>query len=140
MKTCYIYARTATTTQKEEYKGISKAISQQVNACTTYAKENGYKVLNTFTEVAPGNKFKRQSLQLLLDECKKKSVDTVIILRVDRLSRNASDYFKILIQFNKLGIQLISVQDGQLNKGIGMFTGSILASVAQYELERSEAK
>ncbi len=136
MKTCYIYARTATATQLERSKGHSKAIARQIDECQNYAQEHGYNIIETFEDIDSGNNYKRKSLQQLLAHCKKHSIDAVITLSIDRLSRNFVDYQKIRSQLQEADVKLISVNEGNLSTPVGGFRGSIVVSLAQYESER----
>jgi DNA invertase Pin-like site-specific DNA recombinase len=140
MKTCYIYARTATISQYEHSKGRSKNLELQIKSCKQFAKENGYEVYKTFFEVASGTTFKRKELKKLLNYCKRVQVDALIISKIDRLSRNFSVYQEIREHLTKYSIALISVDDGDLTSPIGNLLGGIQVSVAQYELERSKAR
>lgn len=139
MKTCYIYARTATATQLELSKGHSKALARQIDQCRDYAQEHGYSIIGTFEDIGcSGNDYKRKSLQRLLVHCKKNSVDSVITLRVDRLSRKVADFARIRTMLDKNDIQLISVHEGDLPSSIGKVAGIIFASVAQLGSERNK--
>lgn len=141
MKTCYIYARTATTSQYEQSKRCSKALELQIKSCEQFARENGYEVYKTFSEVASGTTIERNELKKLLNYCKRARVDAVIIFSLDRLSRKFDDYQKIMLELNKKGIKLLSVNEGSLiETPIERLRGGMLAAIAQYELERSEAK
>lgn len=142
MKTCYIYVRTAAATHLELSKGYGKPIARQIDECKNYAKEHGYNTIETFEDIGySGNNYKRKSLQHLLAHCKKYSVDAVITLSTDRLSRSVRDFVKIRSKLNEKNIQLISVQEGKLSSSaIGELTGNIFASLAQWEFERSKSK
>lgn len=140
MKTCYIYARTATISQYEHSKGRSKNLELQIKSCKQFAKENEYEVYKTFFEVASGTTFERKELKKLLNYCKRVPVDALIISRIDRLSRNFSVYQEMREHLKNYGISLISVDDGDLTSPVGNLLGGIQVSVAQYELERSKAR
>lgn len=141
MKTCYIYTRTATISQYEQSKGRSKALELQIKSCKQFAKENGYEIYKTFSEVAPGTKFERKELRKLLNYCTRVKVDAVIIPSLDRLSRKFTDYQKIKLELTKKGIKLLSVKEGSLiETPVERLMGSMLASFAEYEQERSVQK
>lgn len=96
MKTCYIYTRTAAISSGDAAKKHrSSAMTKQIAACQNYAKKHNYKVLEILEDVDSGNNFNRKGLQKLLTSCKQKSVDAVVILKIDRLSRKVADYAKI---------------------------------------------
>lgn len=142
MKKCYIYARTATATQLERSKGQDEAIARQLDECRNYARKYGYNVIEAFTDAGcSGRNTKRKALQRLLKHSKKQTIDAVFILNVARLSRNAVDFAEINAKLRKKDIKLISIHEGDLSSTTGSrFTGNILASVAQYELERSKGR
>lgn len=139
MKTCYIYARTATITQQKLTNGHSEAINNQIRICQDYAKKHRYKVLGVFTDIGiSGNTLRRIDLQRLLASCKKHSPTVVIVPRIDRISRNVADFVKINKRFKEKDIKLISVAEGKLSTS--NLVANIIVSVAQWEQERSRLK
>lgn len=139
MKTCYIYVRTATVTQQELTSEHSEAINEQILICQDYAKKHNYKVLEVFTDIGiSGNTLKRTGLQRLLTYCKKQSPAMVIVLRIDRISRNVADFSKISKGFKEKDIKLISVAEGELSTD--SLIANVIVSVAQWEQERSRLK
>jgi len=140
MKTCYIYARTATIAQQEVINGHNNKINEQVRACQDYAKKHSYEILGVFTDIGSEDTLKRAGLQRLLIYCKKHPSTAVIILRVGRISRNLADYSKLHLQLKEKDIQLISVIEGDLSGSTGNLLGGILVAKAQFESERSKYK
>lgn len=126
MKTCYIYTRTATQSR----------IDSQIKECLEFARTNNFKVKKLFKDIrASANNLKRNNLLELLESCKSHPVDAVIILRLDRLTRNIEDFSLLKSQFRKLNVQLISVHEGELSTPVGSFTASLLIGIEQYYFE-----
>lgn len=137
MKTCYIYARTATDTISD--KGTS--LERQIAECQKYAEKYDIKVLEIFAETASGVDFKRKELQRLLRACENNPTDAVLIIDTDRLSRGVKDFAKIYQILRNQNIQLISTRIGNLSESSsGSLLGFIDAAIAQFELERSREK
>lgn len=129
MKTCYIYARTATITNK-------RVINNQVRECLEFATTNDFKVLKVFKDIgSSANNLKRKSFLNLLQSCKQNQVDAIIVLRLDRISRNCHQFSLLQTELKKLSVQLISVHEGELSSLTGTFTGSILTAINQYYSE-----
>ena len=78
----------------------------------------------------------RPALKKLLDDIAAKRVDTVIVYKVDRLTRSLADFAKIVEQFDKQGISFVSVtQQFNTTTSMGRLTLNVLLSFAQFERE-----
>jgi site-specific DNA recombinase len=72
----------------------------------------------------------------LLDDMAAKRVDTVVVYKVDRLTRSLADFAKIVEQFDKQGISFVSVtQQFNTTTSMGRLTLNVLLSFAQFERE-----
>jgi len=110
MKTCYIYTRTAVVNQSELKNNHIEAIELQKLQCLNYAKTHDYSVLKIFEDLTSGRyNTNRVGLQSLLKACKRHAVDTVLITRIDRLSRTPTNFKELFQYFKKNGIKLIPV-------------------------------
>ena len=56
-----------------------------------------------------GGTMERPSLKRLLAEIEAKKVDTVVVYKVDRLTRSLSDFAKIVDVFDAQGISFVSI-------------------------------
>src|SRR5580704_2591310 len=72
----------------------------------------------------------------LLDDIAAKRVDTVVVYKVDRLTRSLADFAKIVEQFDKQGISFVSVTQ-QFNTTTSMrrLALNVLLSFARFEWE-----
>jgi site-specific DNA recombinase len=78
----------------------------------------------------------RPGLKKLLDDIAAKRVDTVVVYKVDRLTRSLADFAKIVEQFDKQGISFVSVtQQFNTTTSMGRLTLNVLLSIAQFERE-----
>jgi hypothetical protein len=79
-----------------------------------------------------GWNMERPGLKKLLDDIATKRVDTVVVYKVDRLTRSLADFAKIVEQFDKQGISFVSVtQQFNTTTSMGRLTLNVLLSFAQ---------
>jgi DNA invertase Pin-like site-specific DNA recombinase len=78
----------------------------------------------------------RPALKKLLEDIARKSIDTVVVYKVDRLTRSLTDFAKIVEQFDKQGVSFVSVtQQFNTTTSMGRLTLNVLLSFAQFERE-----
>ncbi len=78
----------------------------------------------------------RPGLKRLLDDIAAKRVDTVVVYKVDRLTRSLADFAKMVEQFDKQGVSFVSVtQQFNTTTSMGRLTLNVLLSFAQFERE-----
>lgn len=133
MKNSYIYLRVSTDEQARE--GFS--IENQKRACVDFAQMRGYHVKQLFIEDGKSARTTdRPALQEMLSEIKSDitQINAVIIYKIDRFARNVSDFSRMFTDFKNKGINLISVNEGDLTGGTSLIP-NIFASVAQWESE-----
>lgn len=93
-QTAIIYARVSTEEQEENY-----SLSSQLQACTSYALQHGYDVIDSYSEVYTGTTLDRPELNKIGRQAGK--FDVLIVYNVNRLSREPSD----LLNFHKMLFQ-----------------------------------
>jgi len=131
----YIYVRVSTVEQAE-----GSSLEEQLRRCRAVAMYHGTKVTREYQD--PG-----VSGTIPLEERKNGSKlnaklekgDTVIVAKLDRMFRTASDALKTADDFKKRGVDLILADIGMdpvTHNGTGKLFFSILASVAEFERER----
>lgn len=105
-----IYARTAT--RKKTRHGNS--IRAQTDACRKYAKENGFVVVDVFTDAGfSGIKLDRPALNKMRRLIARDSIDAVIVLDPSRLTRSVTENITLEREFAKRGTRVECV----LNSG-----------------------
>ena len=78
----------------------------------------------------------RPGLKRLLDDIAAKRVDTVVVYKVDRLTRSLLDFAKLVEAFDKAGTSFVSItQSFNTTTSMGRLTLNMLLSFAQFERE-----
>ena len=134
MKKAGLYIRVSTLEQARE--GYS--IGAQTERLEAYAKAKGYAVHDTYTDAGEsGGKLDRPELQRLIRDIKNKRLDTVVVLKLDRLSRSQKDTLHLIQDvFKPNDVDFISVNESfDTSSSFGIAMIGILSVFA--ELERS---
>ncbi len=83
-----------------------------------------------------GANIERPALQKLLADIAAGKIDSVIVYKVDRLSRSLLDFARIMEVLDKQGVSFVSVtQQLNTNSPMGRLTLNVLLSFAQFERE-----
>src|SRR4029077_3218827 len=78
----------------------------------------------------------RPALQRLLADIRTRKVDTVVVYKVDRLTRSLTDFAKLVELFDGHGVSFVSVtQAFNTTTSMGRLTLNVLLSFAQFERE-----
>jgi DNA invertase Pin-like site-specific DNA recombinase len=78
----------------------------------------------------------RLALQRLLEDIEANKVDTIVVYKVDRLTRSLADFAKIVEALDARGVSFVSVtQQFNTTTSMGRLTLNILLSFAQFERE-----
>lgn len=137
-KKAVLYLRVSTDEQVDNF-----SLDTQEEICRREADRRGYEVVQVFREEGKSAKsiMGRPVLIQMLDHCKKhkKSIQAVIIYRIDRLSRQTIDFLSIKQKLSDIGIKLISTAEPTGDKPAERYIEMILAGAAQLDNEmRSE--
>jgi hypothetical protein len=78
----------------------------------------------------------RPGLKRLLVDIEARKVDTVVVYKVDRLTRSLADFAKMVEAFDARGVSFVSVtQQFNTTSSMGRLTLNVLLSFAQFERE-----
>src|ERR1035437_8027302 len=78
----------------------------------------------------------RPALQSLLEAVRSRRIDTIVVYKVDRLTRSLADFAKLVELFDEHGISFVSVtQAFNTTTSMGRLTLNVLLSFAQFERE-----
>jgi site-specific DNA recombinase len=136
--------RCAVYTRKSSEEGLEQSFNSldaQREACEAYIlsqRHEGWHAVSTRYDDGgfSGGNMERPGLKKLLDDIAAKRVDTVVVYKVDRLTRSLADFAKIVEQFDKWGISFVSVtQQFNTTTSMGRLTLNVLLSFAQFEME-----
>ncbi len=129
---CLIYCRVSTKEQVEE----GNSLITQEKTCKEYAEKNDYEVIDIYREAGESAKtVDRTELQKLLKFCseKRNGISTIIIYKIDRLSRNTDDYSQLRLLLKKYGVDIKSTSEQISNSPVGKFMENTLANIAQFD-------
>jgi site-specific DNA recombinase len=136
--------RCAIYTRKSSEEGLEQSFNSlhaQREACEAYIhsqRHEGWQVVReTYDDGGfSGGSMERPALKKLLEDIARKSIDTVVVYKVDRLTRSLADFAKIVEQFDKQGVSFVSVtQQFNTTSSMGRLTLNVLLSFAQFERE-----
>jgi len=138
------FIRCAVYTRKSSEEGLEQSFNSldaQREACEAYIlsqRHEGWKLVATHYDDGgfSGGNMQRPALVKLLEDIAAKRVDTVVVYKVDRLTRSLADFAKIVEQFDKQGVSFVSVtQQFNTTTSMGRLTLNVLLSFAQFERE-----
>jgi site-specific DNA recombinase len=123
------YVRTSTDRQ-----GLSlQAQEERIRAMATV---HGFTLTNMFIETESAASLDRPELARLLALVDARKVSTVIVAKLDRLTRSVRDLADLLERFEKRGVALMSVAEMLDTKSAaGRLVMNVMASVSQWERE-----
>jgi site-specific DNA recombinase len=136
--------RCAIYTRKSSEEGLEQSFNSlhaQREACEAYIlsqRHEGWQLLPAKYDDGgfSGGSMERPALVRLLEDIAAKRIDTVVVYKVDRLTRSLADFAKIVEQFDKQGISFVSVtQQFNTTTSMGRLTLNVLLSFAQFERE-----
>jgi site-specific DNA recombinase len=136
--------RCAIYTRKSSEEGLEQSfnsLNAQREACEAYIlsqRHEGWKVLSAKYDDGgfSGGNIERPALKRMLEDVAAKRIDTVVVYKVDRLTRSLADFAKIVEQFDGQGVSFVSVtQQFNTTTSMGRLTLNVLLSFAQFERE-----
>ena len=138
MKHCAIYTR------KSSEEGLEQefnSLHAQRESCEAYIKSQageGWRVHPTAYDDGgiSGGTMERPALKALLADIEAGLIDTIVVYKVDRLTRSLSDFARIIEVFDRRGVSFVAVtQQFNTTSSMGRLTLNILLSFAQFERE-----
>lgn len=125
-----IYARFSSHNQKEE------SIEQQVAECKLYAANNGYTVLDTYSDAAMSGKTEnRTQFQRMKNDAKKGKFAVIIAYKSNRIARNMINALNFENEMEKLGIRVCYAKEEFGNNAAGRFALRTMMNVNQFYIE-----
>ncbi|MEN9582296.1 MAG: hypothetical protein RL641_250 [Candidatus Parcubacteria bacterium] len=133
-KKAVIYCRVSTKEQVEE----GNSLVTQERLCREYAALYGFIVDQVFIELGESAKTaERTQLKKMLAYCsaKKNNIAAVIVYKIDRLSRNMTDYTQIRFNLRRYNVEIRSKSEQFEDNPSGRFMENMFANVAQFDNE-----
>ena len=139
---CAIYTR------KSTEHGLDmefNSLQNQEESCKAYIASqsfNGWQYYKTYSDAAiSGGTMDRPALKQMLDDMAHGLVNTVVVYKVDRLSRSILDFHNMMKYFEKYGANFVSItQSFDTSTSMGKLTLNMLLSFAQFEREVSSER
>src|SRR4051812_34784976 len=138
MRRCAVYTR------KSSEEGLEQdfnSLHAQREACEAFIRSQcgeGWRLIETAYDDGglSGGTLQRPALQHLLADIAQHRVDTVVVYKVDRLTRSLMDFAKLVELFDRYGVTFVAVtQQFNTTSSMGRLTLNILLSFAQFERE-----
>lgn len=139
---CAVYVR------KSTEHGLGQAfnsLDNQEQSCKAYIASqafNNWEYVRTYTDAAiSGGTMERPALKQMLDDISKGLINTVVVYKVDRLSRSILDFHNMMKYFDKYNCNFVSItQAFDTSTSMGKLTLNMLLSFAQFEREVSSER
>lgn len=144
MTTAIRKVRCAIYTRKSTEEGLDmefNSLDAQREACAAYIasqRHEGWVALDGSYDDGgfSGGTMDRPALSRLIEDIRRGQVDTVVVYKVDRLSRSLTDFAKLVDLFDQHKVSFVSItQQFNTTTSMGRLTLNILLSFAQFERE-----
>ena len=136
--------RCAIYTRKSSEEGLDQAFNSlhaQREACEAYVKSQSHEGWRASAKTyddggLSGGHLERPALQRLLADVDSGLVDTIVVYKIDRLTRSLADFARIVERLEAKGASFVAVtQAFNTTTSMGRLTLNVLLSFAQFERE-----
>src|SRR3954453_12591057 len=135
---CAIYTRKSTEEGLQQEFNSLDAQREASEAFIVSQRHEGWQVITDHFDDGgyTGGNMDRPALKRLLAAVEARSVDCIVVYKVDRLSRSLLDFARIIEIFDRNGVSFVAVtQQFNTTSSLGRLTLNILLSFAQFERE-----
>jgi len=135
---CAIYTRKSSEEGLEQSFNSLDAQREACEAFITSQRQEGWRALSAHYDDGgfSGGNMDRPALKRLLEDVEAHKVDTIVVYKVDRLTRSLADFAKIVEALDARGVSFVSVtQQFNTTSSMGRLTLNVLLSFAQFERE-----
>ena len=123
-----LYARVSTHEQNPD---------QQIHRLREYASARGWEVAGEFVDHGlSGKNPRRPEYQRLMGLARKRKVDAIAVVKLDRWGRSLSDLLRSTTELTEIGVAFVAVDQGlDLTTSVGRLQFQMLAAMAEFEAE-----
>jgi site-specific DNA recombinase len=135
---CAIYARKSS---EEGLEQSFNSLQAQREACEAYIASQRHEGWHAISKQYDdggfsGGNMNRPALKQLLEDISTGLIDTIVVYKVDRLTRSLTDFAKMVETFDERDVSFVSVtQQFNTTTSMGRLTLNVLLSFAQFERE-----
>ena len=132
--------RIAIYSRKSKFTGKGESIGNQVELCKEYVRsifgeEYVDRCVVFEDEGFSGGNLQRPDFKRMMDEVRKRKFKAVVVYRVDRISRNISDFTGLIDELTKLEVSFVSIKE-QFDTGTPMGRAMMFIISVFSQLER----
>lgn len=135
---CAIYTRKSSEEGLEQEFNSLHAQREACESFITSQKHEGWIAVKTTYDDGgySGGSMNRPALQTLIADIKEGKIDSVVVYKIDRLTRSLMDFSKLVEVFDQHQVTFVSVtQSFNTTTSMGRLTLNVLLSFAQFERE-----
>src|SRR6267378_5981977 len=135
IRRCAVYTRKSSEEGLEQDFNSLHAQREAGEAFIRSQRGEGWRLIETAYDDGglSGSTLERPGLQRLFADITQHRVDTVVVYKVDRLTRSLMDFAKVVELFDRHGVTFVAVtQQFNTTTSMGRLTLNILLSFAQY--------
>lgn len=122
--------------RKSKFTGKGESIENQIEMCKKYAADNNYTEIEIYEDEGfSGKNTNRPKFKQMMKDAKTHKFNAIICYRLDRISRNVSDFSTLVDELKSLGIDFISIRE-QFDTSSPMGTAMMFISSVFAQLER----
>ncbi|MFH1799568.1 MAG: recombinase family protein [Candidatus Omnitrophota bacterium] len=140
---CAVYTRVSVD-ERAETQAYS-TLDNQRDSCVAYIesqKSLEWKVFKVYEDAGQsGGSLNRPALKQLIEDIKRKRIQTVVVYKIDRLTRNHKDFYSLLEVFNEHDVKFVSTtQHFDTASPAGRLLLHVMLEFAQFEREMSQER
>lgn len=131
VRKAYAYLRVSSEEQVSNF-----SLDNQLDYCNREALRLGYTLIKVYREEGASAKTtNRPQLLQMIEDCRKNrsEISALFIYKIDRLSRETSDYLAIKKMLADYGVRIVSVTEPLEDSPVGVFLETMLAANAQLD-------
>ena len=102
--------------RKSKFTGKGESIGNQVELCKEYVRNlfgdsYGDRCVVFEDEGFSGGNLLRPDFMRMMDEVRKRKFKAIVVYRLDRISRNISDFTSLIDELTKLNVSFVSIRE-----------------------------
>ena len=138
LKRCAIYTRKSTNSRIDLEVN---SLTTQHEICTSYVSSQRYRGWTTLARRYDdgghsGSGLERPALAALMHDIEAGEIDTVVVYKIDRLTRSLLDFVRLIEIFDRRGVGLVSVSQAfDTADSMGRMILNVLLTFSQFERE-----